>query len=157
MSKLTSTLRALSIATALSLSTGVIAADIDANADGNDLAIKGYDPVAYFTDSKAVKGKADFSATYKNAIYHFSNEKNRDEFRANPVAYAPQYGGYCAFGVAMEKKFDTDPLAWKIVDEKLYLNLDKSVQKRWLSDTSGYITTANTSWTEIKGVAVDKL
>ena len=81
---------------ALSLSAASFAADIDINANGNDLAIQGYDPVAYFTQEKPTIGSNDFTATYKNAIYLFSSEQNRDLFRASPAKYAPQFGGFCA-------------------------------------------------------------
>ncbi|MDK9759582.1 hypothetical protein KIV40_30725 [Vibrio sp. D173a] len=138
-------------------SFSVMAADIDMSVDSNDLAIKGYGPVAYFTDAGAVQGSPEYTATYKNAIYQFASSENRDQFRADPQAYAPQYGGYCAFGVAMGKKFETDPNAWKIEDGKLYLNLDKSVQKRWLEDTQGFIQDANGNWPEIKTVDAAKL
>jgi YHS domain-containing protein len=135
---------------ALSLSAASFAADIDMNANGNDLAIQGYDPVAYFTNEKPTKGSSDFTATYKNAIYHFSSEENRDLFRASPAKYAPQFGGFCAFGVTKGRKFDTDPTAWRVVDAKLYLNLNKDVQKVWLEDVPGYITNANQTWPTIK-------
>ena len=135
---------------ALSLSAASFAADIDMNANGNDLAIQGYDPVAYFTTEKPTKGSSDFTATYKNAIYHFSNEQNRDLFRASPAKYTPQFGGFCAFGVTKGRKFDTDPTAWRVVDGKLYLNLNKDVQKVWLADVPGYITNANQTWPTIK-------
>ena len=104
-----------------------------------------------------MKGTSEFTATYKNAIYQFVNSENRDQFRADPQAYAPQYGGYCAFGVAMGKKFETDPQAWKIEDGKLYLNLDKSVQKRWLENTQEFIQDADNNWTTIKTVEAYKL
>jgi len=148
------TILAGSILVASSLS---FAADIDMNADANDLAIKGYDPVSYFTMSTPKMGNASYTATYKGGIYRFSNEENRDMFKASPAKYAPQYGGYCAFGVAMEKKFDTDPLAWKIVDNKLYLNLNKDVQKKWLTDVPGYLNLSSENWTDIKSVAADQL
>lgn len=135
---------------ALSLSLASFAADIDMNANGNDLAIQGYDPVAYFTNEKPTKGNSDFTATHKNAIYHFSSEQNRDLFRASPAKYAPQFGGFCAFGVTKGRKFDTDPTAWRVVDGKLYLNLNKDVQKVWLEDVPGYITNANQTWPTIK-------
>lgn len=135
---------------ALSISAASFAADIDANANGNDLAIQGYDPVAYFTQEKPAKGSSEYTATYKNAIYHFTSEQNRDLFRASPVKYAPQYGGFCAFGVTKGRKFDTDPTAWRVVDGKLYLNLNKDVQKVWLEDVPGYITNANQTWPTIK-------
>ena len=145
------------LAALLGTSFSLMAADLDMSVDNNDLAIKGYDPVAYFANEGPVKGNSDFTATYKNAIYNFASSENRDEFRANPEAYAPQYGGYCAFGVAMGKKFETDPLAWKVEDGKLYLNLDKSVQKRWLENTQEFIQDANSNWTTIKTVEAYKL
>ncbi|MFN1648810.1 YHS domain-containing (seleno)protein [Vibrio rotiferianus] len=158
MSHIKSTGRKLSLMAALiGSSFSLMAADVGMSVDANDLAIKGYDPVAYFTDNGAVQGKAEYSATYNNAIYHFANAANREQFKSDPQAYAPQYGGYCAFGVAMGKKFETDPEAWKIEGGKLYLNLDKSVQKRWLEDTQGFIQDANTNWTTIKVVDADKL
>ncbi|EAP92546.1 MULTISPECIES: YHS domain-containing (seleno)protein [Vibrio] len=145
------------LAALLGTSFSLMAADLDMSVDKNDLAIKGYDPVAYFANQEPVKGTSEFTATYKNAIYNFASSENRDEFRANPAAYAPQYGGYCAFGVAMGKKFETDPLAWKVEDGKLYLNLDKSVQKRWLENTQEFIQDANSNWTTIKTVEAYKL
>ncbi len=158
MLKVKSTTKKLTLmAAVLGASFSAMAADIDMSVDQNDLAIQGYDPVAYFTEQGAAKGKPEFTATHKNAIYHFTSSTNRDQFRANPEAYAPQYGGYCAFGVAMGKKFATDPQAWKIEDGKLYLNLDKSVQQRWLENTKGFIMDADGNWPDIKTVAADKL
>ena len=126
------------------------AADIDMNANQNDVAISGYDTVAYFTKGKALSGSSAYTATYKNAIYQFASAAHRDLFRANPEKYAPQFGGYCAMGVALEQKLDVDPKAFKIVDNKLYLNLNSAVQKKWLSDVPGNIGTAKTNWPEIK-------
>jgi YHS domain-containing protein len=126
------------------------AANIDMNADANDLAISGYDTVAYFTVGKAIAGNVKYTATYNNAIYQFSSEEHRDLFRANPEKYAPQFGGFCAMGVALERKLDVDPTAFKIVDNKLYLNLNNAVQQKWLTDVPGNIDTAEGNWTEIK-------
>lgn len=151
------TLKTLLAGSILAVSSISFAADIDMNADVNDLAIQGYDPVSYFSGSQPTIGNANYTATYKGGIYRFSTEENRDTFKASPSKYAPQYGGYCAFGVSMEKKFDTDPLAWKIVDNKLYLNLNKSVQKKWLTDVTGYLSTADNNWPEIKGIEAKKL
>ncbi|EPJ48014.1 MAG: hypothetical protein OFPI_31090 [Osedax symbiont Rs2] len=150
--KITRLLKAIVITAAMAISQFSFAADIEANADDNDIAIKGYDPVAYFTQGKAMQGSHKYSATYKNAIYHFSNANNRDLFKANAEKFAPQYGGFCAMGVAMKLKFDTDPQAWRIVDQKLYLNLSKTVQKKWLSDIPGHIDTAENNWGELKGL-----
>ncbi len=141
----TTTVTALLVASAIS-----VAADIDANADANDLAIKGYDTVAYFTKGAPTKGSAQYAATYKNAVYHFSSAKNRDLFRASPAKYAPQFGGYCAYGVTKGRKFDTDPTAWRVVDNKLYLNLNHDVQKVWVKDVPGNITLALDTWQTIK-------
>lgn len=138
------------LALGIAFSAFTFAADVDINANANDLAIQGYDTVSYFSKNGPVKGSHDFTATYKNAIYQFSSEENRDLFKQNPEKYAPQYGGFCAFGVTMDRKFDTDPTAYKIVDNKLYLNLNAQVQQRWLTDTSSFINTANTTWVDIK-------
>lgn len=134
----------------LALSSLTFAADIDMSADENDVAISGYDTVSYFTDGKPTQGSKDYTATYKNAIYQFSSAENRNKFRANPEYYAPQYGGYCAMGVALEKKLTVDPTAWYIESNKLYLNLNKAVQKKWLSDVPGNLETSEHNWPEIK-------
>jgi len=141
---------AAAISSSLLMSSLTYAVDIDANADINDLAIKGYDPVSYFMDNKAMMGSSEYTATYKNAIYQFASEEHRDNFRANPEKFAPQFGGFCAFGVTKERKFDTDPTAWRISDGKLYLNLNKNVQKLWLKDVPGNIASADDIWPEIK-------
>ncbi len=133
------------------------AANIDMNANANDVALHGYDTVAYFTMSKPVKGSSMYSATYKNAIYHFSSEEHRDLFKGNPTKYAPQFGGYCAMGAALEKKLDVDPNAWEIVKGKLYLNLNLAVKKKWSEDIPGNIKTANQNWPTIKTVPADEL
>ncbi|GAB3482773.1 YHS domain-containing (seleno)protein [Marinomonas epiphytica] len=135
---------------ALFASAASFAADIDANADANDLAIKGYDTVAYFTMEKPVLGSPEYTSTYKNAIYQFVSAEHRDLFNADKAKYAPQFGGYCAMGVAMNQKFDTDPTAWKIEEGKLYLNLNHDVQKAWLRDVPGNLETAFSNWPELK-------
>lgn len=117
------------------------------------LAVHGYDVVAYFTEGKPVEGSGDFTATHEGATYQFSSADNRDKFSANPAAYAPQYGGYCAFGTAMGRKFDGDPTAWKIVEDKLYLNLNKDVQARWIADVPGFIKGAENNWSIIESVS----
>jgi YHS domain-containing protein len=138
--------------TVILASTAVFAADIDVNANDNNIAIKGYDTVAYFTMSKPVKGNKAFTSTYKNATFYFSSAENRDLFNSDKIKYAPQYGGFCAMGVAMNQKFDIDPDAWKIVDGKLYLNYNKSVQKAWFKDIPGNIKTAEQNWPTLKGL-----
>lgn len=149
--KLRTFIKTAAVASSIAFSAFTFAADIDVNANANDLAIQGYDTVSYFTAGKPLKGSSNYTATYKNAIYQFSSEKNRDLFKQNPEKYAPQYGGFCAFGVTMERKFDTDPTAYKIVDNKLYLNLNAQVQERWLTDTTGFINSAENIWGGIKG------
>jgi YHS domain-containing protein len=155
--KISTIAKTIALATAVAGSSLSMAAQIDMNADANDIAIKGYDTVSYFAKGKPVKGSAKFTATYKDAIYQFASEKNRDLFRSAPERYAPQFGGYCAMGVALDKKLDTDPLAYKIVDGKLYLNLNADVQKKWLSDVPGHINTAEDNWIDIKTKTVAEL
>ena len=141
----------------IAFSVAGLASDININANENDVAIHGYDPVAYFTNSVPVKGTADHAATYNSATYYFSSNTNRDSFRANPEKYAPQFGGFCAMGVALNKKLDVDPTAWKIVDGKLYLNLNKAVQKKWASALNENIVTANRVWHGIENITIATL
>ena len=117
----------------------------------SNLAVSGYDTVAYFTEGKPVKGKSSFTAKYMGAVWQFSSEENKALFEANPAKYAPQYGGYCAWAVAQGYTASGDPKQWKIVGGKLYLNYDAEVQRRWEKDISGHITSANTNWPKIRG------
>lgn len=120
------------------------------NTDQQGIALHGYDPVAYFTVGTPAKGSVKFSATYDGARYYFANAKNLKTFKANPSAYAPQYGGFCAMGVALHKKLDGDPNVWKIVDGKLYLNVNKDVSVAWQRDIPGNLAKANEEWPTIK-------
>jgi len=97
------------------------------NTDATGLVIRGYDPVAFFTGGRPVPGRPDLTAEYEGGTYLFANAANRDTFKANPEEYAPRYGGYCAYGVAAGKKFDIDAASWRIVDGKLYFNLNPVV------------------------------
>lgn len=125
-----------------------VAGDTIFQADGK--AIRGYDTVAYFTEGKAVMGSADYTAEYKDAIWHFASAENRDLFAANPEDYAPQYEGHCAFGAAQGYAVEVDPTQWSVRDGKLYLNYSAHVQGRWLEDPTGYITKADANWPDIR-------
>ena len=85
------------------------------------------------------------------ATWYFSTQTHKDLFEGDPEKYAPQYGGYCAYAVSQGITADIDPQAWKIVDGKLYLNLDKGIQEIWEKDMAGYITKANTNWPKLLG------
>ena len=117
---------------------------------GPGIALHGYDPVAYFTEQTPVQGSAEASVVHDGATYRFASADNMKAFQANPEKYAPAFGGYCAYGVAVSAKFDGDPRYWKIVDGKLYLNLNEQIQKTWLKDVPGNIKKAEKFWTEIK-------
>lgn len=134
-------------AAALFLATTAFAGKVDAvfkNGDG--LAIRGYDPVAYFTEHKPVKGSGQFSYSWMGANWLFASAANRDQFIANPAEYAPQFGGYCSYAVSKGHTASIDPDAWRIVDGKLYLNYSKGVQKTWEKDVPGNIQKANENW-----------
>ncbi|HEY7609530.1 MAG TPA: YHS domain-containing (seleno)protein [Alphaproteobacteria bacterium] len=115
----------------------------------NGVAIGGYDPVAYFTEQKPVKGSAQFSFEWKGAAWHFASAANRDAFKADPAKYAPQYGGYCAFGASEGYTVKTEPDAWSIVDGKLYLNYNTTVRTKWSVNMPGRIKAADKNWPEI--------
>jgi len=113
-------------------------------------AINGYDPVAYFTEQKPVKGSKDFSYNYKKATWHFSSQQNMDLFKANPDKYAPKYGGYCAYGLSNGYKAPTEADAWSIVDEKLYLNYNTEVREEWNKEQKQRIINADQNWPVVK-------
>lgn len=123
------------------------------NVDQQGIGLHGYDPVAYFTQKQPVMGKALYTASHDGATYRFASQEHLDKFKANPAMYAPQFGGFCAMGVSLEKKLDGDPQAWRIVDGKLYLNVNKDVQKKWLEDVPGNLANANKTWPQIKNKA----
>jgi YHS domain-containing protein len=109
-------------------------------------AIEGYDPVAYFTDDAPRRGDSAHALTWNGAVWHFASAANRDAFAADPAAYAPQYGGNCAWAVAEGYLAPIDPDAWAIVDGKLYLNANRRIQRRWERDIPGFIARADANW-----------
>ena len=137
------------------LSAGQASEEFNANEDG--IVIEGYDPVAYFLDQKAIKGKSSISFDYMGATYLFANDKNLQTFVASPDAYAPAYGGWCSYGVRVGKKFKIDPNAWKIVDNRLFLQLDQGTQKVWLKDQKKNIEIADRLWPNLKSMPADAL
>lgn len=116
----------------------------------NGLAIRGYDPVAYFTDGKPVQGLPAFTYSWQGAEWRFKDKANLDLFKANPEKYAPQFGGYCAYGVSENHKSPTEPDAFTIVDDKLYLNYNLKVKEIWSRNRDERIVKANINWTGLK-------
>lgn len=109
-------------------------------------AIDGFDVVSYFTKGAAEPGSPSHAVMWKGVIWQFSSNEHREIFEANPRAYAPQYGGYCAYGVAMGQVLETDPTVWRIQDGKLYLIHSQQVWPLWIEDVPGHISEANTNW-----------
>ncbi len=116
------------------------------NIDANRVAIHGYDTVGYFTEGKPLKGKAEFEHVWRDTRWHFASAGNRDLFTANPDRYAPQYGGYCALGLAAGEYADADPEAWTIVDGKLYLNNTRDFRVVWRKAPEAHIGNADYNW-----------
>ena len=148
-------LRSALFAACLALAPAVLAAPA-ANAEPpiytgsfSDTALQGYDPVAYFEQGEAVKGSDDFTTEYIGATFKFASAADRDAFIADPAAYAPQYGGYCAWAMADGKYAKGDASQWKIVDGKLYLNFNASIAKKWNADIPGFIDKADTHWSHL--------
>jgi hypothetical protein len=117
----------------------------------SNLAVGGYDPVAYFTEGRPVKGERQFTLKHEGAEWRFASAANRDSFAAAPQKYAPQYGGYCAWAVSQGYTASGDPQFWKIVDGRLFLNYDADVQKKWERDISGFIAKADHNWPAVLG------
>lgn len=133
------------------------AAGVEVNADASGLALHGYDPVAYFELGQPTSGDPALSARHGGATYLFASAAHRDAFAAAPDRYAPQYGGFCALGTAMGKKLDGDPTLWRIVDGRLYLNVNAQAQEVWLRDVPGNIAKADAIWPTIKDRPADAL
>jgi hypothetical protein len=110
------------------------------------LGLSGYDAVAYFTESKAVKGSPRFEHEWGGVRWQFASAANRETFAGSPEKYAPQYGGYCAYAVSRNYTAPTDPEAWKVVDGKLYLNYDKSVRALWEKELPEAIRAGDRNW-----------
>ena len=110
------------------------------------VALAGFDPVAYFDDGRPVQGSPEHSATYKGSVFRFASQAHRDAFAADPARFAPQYDGFCAFGVAGGYKAAIDPEAFTVVDDRLYLNYDRDVQQEWSTDIPGFVARADRNW-----------
>lgn len=137
--------------TGLSLTYGHAIAEVPAIYIGpvKGVAVSGYDPVAYFTEKKPVKGNPALSLDYKGAKWYFASEANRVAFKAAPETYAPQYGGYCAWAAALGKAAKGDPEAWTIHKGKLYLNYNKEVSDRWKEKVDENIAKADVNWPSV--------
>lgn len=110
------------------------------------LALEGHDPVAYFTQGRPMKGNPAFMVKHEGATYHFSSAEHQALFEADPAKYKPQYGGFCAYGMASGYQAPVEVDKFNVIDGKLYLNYNGSVQSKWRKDTGGFITQADANW-----------
>ncbi|MFK8019183.1 MAG: YHS domain-containing (seleno)protein [Pseudomonadales bacterium] len=141
--------RSLLLTLFMAISGPLLAADkINTTFFGNK-AIEGYDPVAYFQQDKAVEGKKNIKHEWMGANWHFSSEANRDLFAANPEKYAPQYGGYCAYAVSQNSTAGIEPDQFTIINDKLYLNYNAKIQKKWTAKRDEYISAADKNWPSV--------
>lgn len=114
------------------------------------VAIRGYDPVAYFTAHGPVEGDPQYRHEWNGVAWRFASRDNLERFKADPARYAPQFGGFCAFGMSRGYKVGTDPAAFTIHDGKLYLNYSLPVRATWLKDTDAYVEKARSNWTTLE-------
>ena len=114
----------------------------------SDIAIKGYDTVAYFKTGKALKGNEPFTFKWHDMTWYFLTEENRDLFAASPEKYAPQYDGYCAWAMTEARKARVNPEVWEIVNGKLYLQCSNAAYEKWSRDIPGNIKKADVNWLE---------
>ena len=119
------------------------------NVTAEGIAIKGYDPVAYFTVGQPVQGKKEITHQWQSGTWLFANKMNLELFKNDPARYAPQYGGYWAYAVSRGTTADIDPNAWEIVDGKLYLNLNMDIQRTWTQDKTSNIKKADKNWPQL--------
>lgn len=118
-------------------------------AGASQIALSGYDPVAFFTDAKPVSGSPEITAKYEGATYLFASEEHKKLFAGNPKKYAPQYGGFCAFGASVGHLFPVDITTWQIRDGRLYLNFNPDVLKKFNEDFNGNIAKAESNWPDL--------
>ena len=144
----------ISILMLTGLATNAFAGSTHAN---STTGVQGYDLVSYHTSRGPVRGNGHHLSVHDGVTYLFASKENKQAFDQNPQKYLPAYGGYCAFGVSVGKKFVGDPEVWKIVDGTLYLNLDANIQKDWLKDVPGRIEAANKHWAKIKDASPESL
>lgn len=137
----------LIVITALSLVSAATLAGDFFETDG--VALHGYDPVAYFVAAEPQKGQSQYSYEYKGSKFYFANEANKRAFMQAPEKYAPQFGGYCAYGASQGYKVSTQPDAFAVVKDKLYLNYNSKVQEIWKQDVPGNIERAEKNWPEV--------
>lgn len=116
------------------------------NVDKNGVALQGYDPVAFFTENKPVKGRMEFRSVYRGATYHFASAEDKARFDKEPAKHEPAYGGFCAYGVSRNKLVEVDPEAFQILDGRLLLQYSKGVRNEFNKDTQGNLTKANANW-----------
>ena len=116
------------------------------NLDKNGVAIQSYDPVAFFTESKPVKGKMEFKSVHRGATYYFASVENKARFDKEPEKYEPAFGGFCAYGVSRNKLVEIDPEAFQVVDGHLLLQYSKGARTDFNKDTQGNLSKAKANW-----------
>ena len=121
----------------------------------NLVAVQGYDTVAYFVEGRAIPGSGNHVYRHEGITYIFATREHLNQFKEAPEKYIPQYGGFCAYAIAQGKKVVADPLAWKIVAGKLYLNLNRKVQLIWEKQLAEYIKEADEIWPNLKDQPFD--
>jgi YHS domain-containing protein len=131
---------------ALAAAVFVTAAHAGEFFEKDGVALRGYDAVAYVKENQAVKGSARYRAEHQGSVFLFSSPAHRDAFAADPTRYAPQYGGFCAYGMSKGYKAATDPAAFTVIDGKLYLNYNRDVQRQWSADVPGFVALADKQW-----------
>ena len=137
------------LATLMLATSPLLAADLVNVSGASKAAVDGFDPVAFFTDSKPVNGSPFITSTYEGATYYFASEEHKKLFEGNPDKYVPQYGGFCAFGVGEGALFPVDIRTWQVRDGKLYLNLNPDVLKKFNADFAGHIAKAEKNWPDL--------
>ncbi|KMW56274.1 hypothetical protein AIOL_001226 [Candidatus Rhodobacter oscarellae] len=117
----------------------------------NGIAINGIDPVGYFTDAAPVPGSANFAYDHNGATWHFANENNKMAFMGDPEKYGAKFGGYCAYAASLGYLAPTQPEAWTVYENRLYLNANLRARKLWLQDVPGNIAKGEANWPGILG------
>ncbi len=147
---LASVLGIAAVLTFAATSRNTLATDSLVNVAGDSgVALSGYDPVAFFTEGAPVNGDPGISAKHQGATYFFSTKAHQKAFKEDPNQYAPQYGGYCAFGVSVNALFPVDISTWQVREGKLYLNLNPAILKEFNKNIPNHVAKADKNWTAL--------
>jgi YHS domain-containing protein len=144
MKRISTLLAGLALATSITLAKDLVNADA-----ASKTGLQGYDPVAFFTDAKATKGNPLIAGEHSGVTYLFASEEHKAKFLKSPAKYLPAYGGYCAYGVSIDRLFPVEIDTWEIVDGRLVLQYNQDIKRKFAEDKAANFKKAEANWPKL--------